>query len=397
MKRNIALKIRLYPNKTQEAFINKCIGCTRLLYNTMLHERLTVYEQHKEDKETLKNWKYRSYVEIEKDFPFMKEVDSVALSWVRIYLEKAYKNFFNSLSGKYKGSYGFPKYKKKKNGGSYTTSLIGTNIRFKDPNHLRLPKLGFVKCKGYRFIEGKIKRVTVRKSPSGKYYCSVLYEVDIDPVPKVQLSESSKIIGLDMSLPKFYVDSEGKSPNYIKRYKKNEKKLKRLNRIESRKRKASERRKKLRKSINLLAEKLTNQRQDFLHKLSISLVRENDVIVVEDLSIRGMSQGLNLGKSVMDLGWTAFIHQLQYKCDWYGKHLVLADKSFPSSKLCHYCGFKNETLTLNDRSWICPNCGENHDRDLNAAINLKNLGVGYARKCTLSQPDRAAMKCIDCN
>ena len=397
MKRNLSLKIRLYPNKTQETFINKCIGCIRLLYNTMLHERLQVYEQHKDNKEILRNWKYRSYLQIEEDFPFMKEVDSQALSWVRIYLERAYKNFFNSLSGKYKGNFGFPKYKRKKNGGSYITSMMSNNIRFKDPNHIRLTKIGFIRCKGFREIQGKIKRATVCRTPSGKYYCSVLYEQEVEAIPSVQLSKSSKIIGLDMSLPKFYVDSEGKSPKYIKRYKKNEKKLKRLQHLESRKHKTSERRKKLRKSINLLAEKLTNQRQNFLHKLSISLVRENDVIVVEDLSIKGMSQGLHLGKSVMDLGWTAFIHQLQYKCDWYGKHLVLADKSFPSSKLCSKCGFKNETLTLNDRSWICPNCGENHDRDLNAAINLRNLGVDYARKCTLSQPVTAAMKCIDCN
>ena len=391
MKRNLALKVRLYPNKEQETFINKCIGCTRLLYNTMLYERLQVYEQYKNNKEILRNWKYRSYVKIEELYPFMKEVDSQALGWVKVYLERAYKNFFNSISGKYKGSYGFPKYKRKKNGGSYTTTFI----KFKDPNHIRLPKLGFVKCKGFRFIKGKIKQATVRKTPSGKYYCSILYEQEVEEINKVQLTESSKIIGLDMSLSKFYVDSEGKSPKYIKRYRKNEKKLKRLNHIESRKKKASERRKKLRKSINLLNEKLTNQRQDFLHKLSISLVRENDVIVVEDLSMQAMSQCLHLGKSVMDLGWTAFIHQLQYKAEWYGKHFVLADKNFPSSKLCHCCGFKNETLTLDQRSWICPNCGFNHDRDLNAAINLRNLGICYARKCTLSHEVTKTLKCIN--
>ena len=329
MKRNLALKIRLYPNKNQEVFINKCIGCTRLLYNTMLYERLTVYEQHKNDKETLRSWKYKSYIEIEKDYPFMKEADSQALGWVRIYLDKAYKNFFNSLSGKYKGTFGFPKYKKKKNGGNYTTTFI----KFKDSTHLKLPKIGFIRCKGFRLIEGKIKQTTVCRTPSGKYYCSVLYEIETEPVPKVQLTESSKIIGLDMSLSKFYVDSEGKSPNYIKRYKRNEKKLKRLQHLESRKRKTSERRKKLRKSINLLAEKLTNQRHNFTHQLSTRMVRDYDVIVVEDLSMQAMSQGLKLGKSVMDLGWTAFIHQLSYKCDWYGKHFVLADKSFPSSKL----------------------------------------------------------------
>ena len=363
----------------------------------MLHERLTVYEQHKEDRETLRNWKYRSYLQIEEDFPFMKEVDSQAFNWTKRYLDNAYKNFFKSLSRKCKGSYGYPKFKKKKNGGSYTTSNVTNTIRFKDPNHIRLPKLGFVKCKGYRSIEGKIKQATVCKTPSGKYYCSVLYEINTEPAPKIQLTDSSKIIGLDMSLPKFYVDSEGKSPKYIKRYRKNEKKLKRLQHLESRKRKASERRKKLRKSINLLNERLSNQRHNFTHQLSTRMVRDYDVIVVEDLSMQAMSQCLHLSKSVMDLGWTAFIHQLQYKADWYGKHLVLADKSFPSSKLCHCCGFKNETLTLDQRSWICPNCGENHDRDWNAAINLRNLGVGYAHKCTLSHEVTKTLKCIDCN
>ena len=172
------------------------------------------------------------------------------------------------------------------------------------------------------------------------------------------------------------------------------KKLKRLNHIISRKQK-SNKRKKLRKSINRINKKIHNQRTDFCHKLSTQLVKDNDAIVVESLNLKTMSQCLHLGKSVMDLGYSQFINQLQYKCDWYGKHLVQADKWFASSKICHNCGFKYQDLTLSDRKWVCPNCGAEIDRDKNAAINLKQLGMGYVHKYTQSQPVTAAMKCVD--
>lgn len=186
-------------------------------------------------------------------------------------------------------------------------------------------------------------------------------------------------------MSEFYVDSTGKSPEYTKRYKKAEKRLKRLNHILSRKKKTSNRSKKLRKSINLINEHIANQRKDFTHKLSRKLIDENDVIVVESLSMKAISQSLKLGKSVMDLGYSEFIRQLQYKCHWYGKHLVMADKWFASSKICHCCGYKYKNLTIDERKWVCPNCGTVINRDENAAINLRNLGIGYVRKYTQSQ------------
>lgn len=141
--------------------------------------------------------------------------------------------------------------------------------------------------------------------------------------------------------------------------------------------------------------KIKNQRNDFIHQLSKKLVDNYDVIVVEDLNIQGMEQTLNLGKSINDMGWSQFINLLKYKTFWYGKHFVQADKFYPSSKLCSNCGYKNQDLTLNQRQWTCPKCGKFHDRDINAALNLKQLGMGYVHKCTQSQPATAAMKCVD--
>ena len=386
MKRNIAHKIRLYPTIEQSELIDKSIGCARLMYNIMLSERKQVWEEHKENKDIVYGWKYRTPKQIKEEYPFMNEVDSQLFNWVGLNLSTAYNNFFKSLSGRRKGgNVGFPCFKKKKNGGSYTSSCIGKNIRFINETTIKLPKIGKVKCKGFRDIYGTIKSATISRTPTGKYFCSVLFEQVAEPVEKVSLDENSKVIGLDMSMSEFYVDSTGKSPEYTKRYKKAEKRLKRLNHILSRKKKTSNRSKKLRKSINLINEHIANQRKDFTHKLSRKLVNNNDVIVVETLSMKAISQSLKLGKSVMDLGYSEFIRQLQYKCNWYGKHLVMADKWFASSKICHCCGYKYKNLTIDERKWVCPNCGTVINRDENAAINLRNLGIGYVRKYTQSQ------------
>ena len=397
MKRNYAYKIRLHPNKEQSTLIDKTIGCCRLLYNLMLSERKDVWEQNKENKELIYSWKYKTEKEYKKEYDFLKEVDSISLVQSRRHLENAYNNFFKSVSGKRKGGkLGFPRFKKKKNGGSYSTQNIAENIRILDNKHIKLPKLGIIKfSQKLNKKDGIIKSATISKTPTGKYYCSILFEQEIEEIQKIELNENSKVIGLDMSLSNFFVDSNGNSPVYTRRYKKVEKKLKRLNHILSRKKKDSNRSKKLRKSINRINEKIQNQRNDFCHKLSTQLVKENDVIVVESLNLKAMSQCLKLGKSVMDLGYSQFINQLQYKCDWYGKHLIRADKWFASSKICHNCGFKYKDLTLSDRKWVCPNCGTKINRDENAAINLKQLGIGYVHKCTLSQSVTTAMKCVD--
>lgn len=384
-----AYRIRLYPNNNQKVLIEKTFGCCRKMYNEMLNERKQVYEQLKDNREKLYHYKYRTPAQIKQEFPYMSEVDSQAFNWVQMNLKVAYTNFFKSISGVRKGGMiGFPKFKKKTNFDSYTTQVVSIF----DKKYLKIQKLGKVKYKDKRIIDGKIKHCTISKTANDEYYCSLLVENDTQPKEKVELSEKSKVIGLDMSLSNFYVDSMGDSPEYVKRYKNKEKKLQRLQKIESRRQKQSNRRKKLRKSINSIYNHIKNQRLDFTHKLSRKLVEENDVIVVESLNLKSMSGSLKLGKSVMDLGYSEFITQLQYKCDWYGKHLVFADKWFASSKICHNCGHKYKELTLKDRNWVCPKCGTQIDRDENAAKNLKDLGMGYIRKCLQSQNNSSTMK-----
>ena len=388
-----AYKIRLYPNNKQKVLIEKTFGCCRKMYNEMLAERKLVYEELKDNREKLYHYKYRTPAQIKQEFPYMNEVDSQAFNWVLMNIKVAYTNFFKSVSGvRNGGMLGFPKFKKKTNFGSYTTSQIVKTIYIIDNKHIHLPKLGTVKYKDKRKIYGKIKHCTISKTANDEYYCSLLVENKTKLAEKVELTENSKIIGLDMSLSSFYVDSMGNSPEYVKRYKSKEKKLSRLQKIESGRQKYSNKRNKLRKSINSVHNHIKNQRLDFTHKLSKKLVEENDVIVVESLNLKSMSGSLKLGKSVFDLGYSDFITQLQYKCDWYGKHLVFADRFFASSKICHNCGHKYKDLSLNERKWVCPKCGTQIDRDENAAINLKNLGMGYIRKCLQSQSVATAMK-----
>lgn len=395
MKKNYAVLLRIYPNQEQQLGISKTIGCCRFLYNHMLAERKQVFEEHKENKEEIYGWKYKTEKQYKQEYEFLKEADSVALQQSRRHLENAYNNFFKSLSGRRKGGLvGFPKFKKKKNGGSYISMNNGV-IEIKDTKHIKLPKLGIVKCGiNPKLFDNKDKicSVSISCSCSEKYYCSVLFEKEVEETKKVELSKDSTVIGLDMSLTNFFVDNNGNSPAYTKIYKKHEKRLKRLQHLESRKKKGSRRSKKLRKSINFINEKIQNKRKDFSHKLSTKLVKNYDVIVVESLNLQAISQGLKLGKSVMDLGYSQFINQLKYKCDWYGKHIIEADKWFASSKICNKCGYKYNDLALSDRKWVCSCCGTTIERDENAAINLKNLGVAHIHKCLQSQNSSSAVK-----
>ena len=388
------MKIRIYPTVDQLILINKTIGCCRLLYNLMLAERKEVYGKLKENKELLYNYKYKTEKQYKVEYEFMKEIDSQSLIQTRIHLEQAFQNFYRGL--KTKENIGFPKFKKKQEYGSYQSPFINNNIRFLNSKFIKLPKLGKVKYRDKRIIDknSKIKSITITKESCNKYFVSILFEKEIEEIQKVKLDKDSKVIGLDMNLTSFYVDSDGNKPNYSKRYRKNETKLKRLQHIESRKKKGSKRRKKIRKSINLLNFKIKNQRNDFIHKLSKQLVDNYDIIVVENLNIKAMEQSLKLGKSVTDLGWSKFINCLKYKTFWYGKHLVQVSRNFPSSKLCSNCGYKNIDLKLSERSWLCPVCGENHDRDINSALNLKKEGMGYILKCTQSQEVTKTLKCI---
>jgi len=381
---NKALYIRIYPNKQQTIEINNTIGACRFIYNNMLAERIEVYNKLKDDKRILYEYKYKTEVDYKKDNPWLYDVSSIALQQSRIDLKIAYTNFFKSLKSTKSGDVvGFPKFKKKGIKNSYRVVQNDNRLRI---NYLErkitLPKIGDVVFRHNNIKDwyktSEIRNITISKSSTGKYYASILFEGE-DCFKGHTNTNSDNIIGLDMSLDKFYVDNLGNSPDYKRIFRINEKRLAKAQRKLSKAKKGSSNRVKVLKKVARIHEKITNQRKDFTHKTSRHLIDTYDVIVIESLSLKGMSQALRLGKSVQDLGYSEFVRQLEYKAKWNDKTIIKADKWFASSKLCSFCGFKNKELKLQDRVWVCPNCGKEIQRDINAGINLKNYGLGLVR------------------
>ena len=370
-------KFRLYPNKTQEILLSKTFGCTRFIFNQMLAERKEVYEQLKNDKDILFKHKYKTEKQYKEDYEWLKEVDSISLQQSRVDLDEAYKNFFKSLSGKRKGKQmGLPKFKfKKTNRQTFRTLNINNNIEINFENKiLKLPKLKWIKYSDDRTFNGIIKNVTVEKTPTGKYFACILVE-EFTNTKIHQVNSKSKAIGLDYDSKNLFTDNENKVSGYPRFYRKYEKKLAKESRRLSRKVKGSNNRNKQRIKVAKVHEKIVNSRKDFQQKLSTKIVRNYDIIGIETLNMQAMSQCLNLAKSTLDNSWGSFVNMLEYKCDWYGKHLVFADKFYASTKMCSHCGYKNVELTLADREWDCPICHTHHHRDQNAGINLMNLAI----------------------
>lgn len=358
---NKAYKFRIYPNAEQKELLAKTFGCVRFIYNKMLADKI---EHYKNTGEKLNN----TPAQYKKEFEWLKEVDSLALANAQLNLQTAYNNFFRSKS------VGFPKFKSKKsNHRSYTTNCTNGNIKFID-GYIVLPKLGKVKIKQHRNIQAdyKLKSVTVSQSPSGKYFVSILFEYD----SVITKKEPKTFLGLDYSMHELYVDSNGNEPCYSKYYRKSEKRLKRAQQKLSKMQKGSKNRDKQRKRVAILHEKIANQRKDFLHKLSRQIANVYDCVCIESLNMQAMSQSLNFGKSVHDNGWGMFTTYLKYKLEDMGKQLVKVDKFFASSQVCNVCGYKNsEVRNLSIREWDCPNCKTHHNRDINAAINIRNEGM----------------------
>ncbi len=380
-----ALKIRIYPTPKQETLILKTLGSCRFIYNHMLAEHIEVYERLKEDRRSLYEYKYKTEKEYKAEYDWLYEVDSIALQQSRIDLSKAYQNFFKSCTGKRKGSMGFPKFHKKGKKETYRTVVTGSNIAIDfEARKVKLPKLGWIPFRDQRCsMKGKLKQATVSRTATGKYFVSLFFEQEFE-LKGVDIAPDLKIKGLDCSMSNFYIDDEGNSPAYEAIYRKEAKKLARRQRQFFKKQKGSKNQVKARLQAALVHERIANKRKDFTHKLSTSIMRDYDVIVVENLNLKAMAQGLNLGKSVNDLGYGAFLQQLQYKALWNNKTVIEADKWFASSKTCSKCGFVYKDLTLSDRVFNCPSCGFEIDRDHNAGINLKNYG---SKELGLGQPD----------
>lgn len=378
MKAQKALKVRIYPNETQKVLLLKTFGCCRFIYNAMLSERKEVYEKLKDDKRSLYEYDYKTEKQYKEEYPWLSEVDSTSLQQARMNLSRAYQNFFHKLKDPKipSSEKGFPKFKKRNAKNSYRTPQNGGNLKINfTERKIKLPKLGWVSFRDPRVLENyKINSITVSKTTTDKFYASVQYEVDIEEPKTVDpKAKGLKVKGLDMSLTNFFVDDEGNSPLYHRNYRENEKKLSSL---QSRLDKATKKcdKKKLRMRINRIQEHLANKRRDFIEKLSDSLTKENDVIVVESLSLKDIAK-FRYGKSVFDCAWTAFLSRLKQKAQERGKTVIQADRWFASSKTCHVCGYKNDDLSIENRVWTCPRCGTEHNRDQNAGINLKNYGL----------------------
>ncbi|MGM9986364.1 MAG: IS200/IS605 family element RNA-guided endonuclease TnpB [Bacillaceae bacterium] len=364
MKRYKAYKYRIYPNKEQKILINKTIGCSRYVFNHFLNESKKYYEETKKVLNFNQYCKMLTQLKKEENTKWLKEVDSTSLQATLKNLESAYKNFF-------KGNGKYPKFKSKKNKvQSYNSKNNKTTIRIQD-GKLVLPKLGKVKITLSKKMAGRVLNCTVTKKASDKYFVVILCEEDIQYLPKVNSS-----VGIDLGLKEFAILSNETVYDNPKFFRKLEKKLAQEQRKLSRKKHGSTNYEKQRIKVAKVHEKITNAKDDYLQKISTEIVKNHDIICIEDLNVSNMLKNHKLAKGISEVSWSKFRNMLTYKCEWYGKELVVIGKCFPSSQLCYECGYQYKgTKDLKVREWTCSNCGDSHDRDLNASKNILKEGL----------------------
>lgn len=361
MQLKYTYKFRIYPNEIQQELIEKTFGCCRFVYNHILDMKIKLYQD--ENRSISYYDTCKMLPSLKQQYMWLKEVDATALQNSLFNLDKAYKNFFQQRSR-------FPKFKSKKNNlFCYTTRQLASIKLF--TKYIQVSKLGKIRCKFSKQVEGKISSVTIRKIPSNKYYISILVEKnEFEPFEK-----TGAVVGIDLGIKDFCITSDGIKYNNPHFLKESEDKLIRCQRKLSRKSRGSNNYNKQRIKLAKIHEKISNQRTDFLQKLSTSLVKDYDIICTETLKVNNMLRNHNLAKSISDCSWSSFVSMLEYKSLWYGRDIRRIDTFCPSSKLCSNCGYKFDELTLDIREWICPSCQTTHDRDVNAAVNILHEGM----------------------
>ena len=360
-----AYKYRIYPNNEQKVQITKTFGCCRFVYNKTLAYRKETYEK---EKKSVSRTDCNNYCnrKLKAENEWLREVDKFALTNAIYNMDSAYQKFFKEHTG-------YPKFKSKHdNHKSYTTNFTNGNISVDfESGKIKLPKLKQVKAKLHRKFTGQIKSATVSQVASGKYYASILVETEHTALPK----EDGQV-GLDLGIKDLCVTSYGRKYDNPKTLAKQERKLKKLQRQLAHKEKRSNNYYKTRKQIALCHEKITNARKDHLHKISHEIISENQVIVSENLQIKNMVKNHHLAKSISDVSWYELTRQLEYKAEWNERKYAKIDTFYASSQLCSVCGYQNaDTKELSVRTWICPKCGAEHDRDINAAKNILTEGL----------------------
>lgn len=370
-----AIKVRLYPSKDQEIYINKLLGSYRFVYNQCLALKKNTYIESKTNigLKELGNYFHQDLTK-NPEYQWLNEHNTKVLKQSVINLLDSYKRFFVNGNG-------FPKFKSKHDNSqscrfpdeaisrknNYLTNILSLttqlkDIRFKcsDEYHNQLNE-----------FKSNIKSATLTKTKTNKYFLSILVDINETKV----LPKTDNIIGIDLGIKDFIITSEGEAFENIKIKRSNQKKLNKLHKQLSKKQKGSKNREKCRIKLARYYEKLNNQKENYLHSVVNTLLNENQVIVMEDLNISGMLKNHKLSKSIQELSLHKFKQILVYKADWYNRDIIEIDRYYPSSKLCNVCDYKNNDLTLKDRKWVCPQCGTNHDRDHNAALNIKKEGI----------------------